>query len=151
MVISTSNILYEIVRRLNTLIYFLASLCRSVSNSLRVAQNSSVVSHLPGFLHIPISPAGPSPPLTTSFLTGLFTSHQGPGPWKALSQLCVKYLDIQCLEISLKSAGDLSVAEGLRCACTRSSPGSREVCGPRLQDTLSWVRSLLPTEQAALL
>ena len=79
---------------------------------------------------------GPLPSLLRWLLTGVFPSHQGPGRWKALSQLSGKHLE----GMHLKSVGGLSEGRG-DCAGTYPSPGSREGGGlwPRHLATLGWV------------
>lgn len=92
-----------------------------------------------------VFPVGPLPSLLRWLLTGVFPSHQGPGPWKALSQLSGKHLE----GMRLKPVGGLS--EGLGdCAETRHSPGSGGgrgvVCGPGIWPCWAGF-SLLPAGQ----
>ena len=68
-----------------------------------------------------VFPMGPLPSPLRWLLTGVFPSHQGPGRWKALSQLSGKHLE----GVRLKSVGGLSEGRG-DCAGTCPSPGSRE-------------------------
>ena len=82
---------------------------------------SSMSHGCPVSLVCTVFPMGPLPSPLRWLLTGVFPSHQGPGRWKALSQLSGKHLE----GVRLKSVGGLSEGRG-DCAGTCPSPGSSE-------------------------